>query len=268
VVFILGLSACGSITKEVVEVPPEGEEAGDPTSERNYRQDMRDFVRAISDHAKGIKPNFVVIPQNGHELLTENGAETGAPALAYLKAIDGVGREDLFYGYDDDDVATPTSERDHVISFMDIAESDGVEVLATDYCSTESFMDDSYYQNTARGYISFAVGHRELDNITEYPSNPVNMNPVNVMSLAEAKNFLYLINPGSYSSITDFLNAVRNTNYDVVIIDAFYEGDILTAANIASLRTKINGGHRLVIAYMSIGEAEDYRYYSQNEWVV
>jgi len=32
------------------------------------------------------------------------------------------------------------------------------------------------------------------------------------------------------------------------------------------LRSKQNGGKRMVIAYMSIGEAEDYRYYWQPEW--
>ena len=260
------------VEEEEVALPQEGsaveqeEEVEEPTSERNYRQDMRDFVQAISAHARGVKPNFVVIPQNGHELLTENGEETGAPAPAYLKAIDGVGREDLFYGYNDDDVATPVSERDYMISFMDIGEDNGVEVLATDYCSSESFMDDSYYQNAARGYISFAADHRELDNIPGYPPNPFNMNPANVMSLVEANNFLYLINPSSYSNKTGFLNALRNTDYDIVIIDAFYEGNILTADDISSLKTKINGGNRLVIAYMSIGEAEDYRYYWQKEW--
>jgi cysteinyl-tRNA synthetase, unknown class len=32
------------------------------------------------------------------------------------------------------------------------------------------------------------------------------------------------------------------------------------------LKQKANGGSRLVIAYMSIGEAEDYRYYWQSAW--
>ena len=32
------------------------------------------------------------------------------------------------------------------------------------------------------------------------------------------------------------------------------------------LKHKANGGKRLVICYMSIGEAEDYRYYWQSEW--
>jgi len=233
---------------------------------RNYRQDMRDFVQDISAYVKSIEPDFIVIAQNGHDLLLENDRGNGAPAVAYLDAIDGVGREDLLYGYNNDDVATPISERDHFISFMDIAENNGVEVLVTDYCSAKSFVDDSYNQNAARGYISFAADHRDLDNIPAYPLNPFNMNSANITSLAKAKNFLYLINPDSYSSITDFLNAIRNTNYDVLLIDAFHEGDVLTADDIADLKSKANGGTRLVIAYMSIGEAEDYRYYWFNEW--
>jgi len=70
---------------------------------------MRDFVQGISSYAKGINSNFIVIPQNGHQLLTENGEETGTHAMTYLEAIDGAGREDLFYGYDADNIATPTS---------------------------------------------------------------------------------------------------------------------------------------------------------------
>ncbi len=238
----------------------------EPTTERDYRQDMRDFVQGISAYARRIKPYFIVIPQNGHELLTENGEETGTPLVAYLDAIDGVGREDLFYGYNDDDVATPASERDYMISLMDIAENNGIEVLVTDYCLTRSFVDDSYYQNTARGYISFAADHRELDNIPAYPLNPFNVNSANVTSLTEAKNFLYLINPGSFPQKDAFLNAIRGTNYDIVIVDSFYGDIALTAEEVASLKIKANGGSRLVIAYMSIGEAEDYRYYWQTGW--
>ncbi len=261
IVMALVLASCGSAATEDKE-----EEVLTPLTERNYRQDMRDFVQAISVYGKRIKTNFIVIPQNGHELLTENGEETGTPAVEYIDAIDGIGREDLFYGYDADDVATRVSERDRMISFMDIAESNNVEVLTTDYCSTVSFIDISYSQNVARGFLSFAADHRELDNIPAYPPNPFNMNSADVTSLARAKNFFYLLNSNSYSNKTDFLNAIRNTNYDVVIIDSFYDGDILTVDDVATLKTKINGGNRLVIAYMSIGEAEDYRYYWQNNW--
>jgi cysteinyl-tRNA synthetase len=233
---------------------------------RDYRREMKDFVQGISAYAKGSNPDFIIIPQNGHELLTENGEETGVPAMAYLNAIDGVGREDLFYGYYDDDVAIPVSEREYMLSFMDIAENNGIEVLVTDYCSTQSFVDDSYYQSAARGYISFAAEHRELDSIPEYPTNPYNANASNVTSLTEAKNFLYLINPGSFPNKDAYLDAIRGTNYDVVIVDLFYDSIALTVSEVASLKLKANGGARLVIAYMSIGEAENYRYYWQTEW--
>ena len=245
----------------------EGGDSGNSENSLEYRQDMRDFVQGISSYAKGINSNFIVIPQNGHELLTENGEETGTPAVTYVEAIDGVGREDLFYGYDDDNVATPASERNYMIAFMDIAEDNGVEVLVTDYCWNGSFMDDSYSQNNAKGYISFAADHRELDNIPAYPTDPYNVNNSNVTSVAEAKNFLYLLNPGEYTTKAAFISAIQATNYDLVITDLFYEGtDELTSSDVATLKVKTNGGARLVIAYMSIGEAENYRYYWQREW--
>lgn len=233
-----------------------------PINTRDYREDMRNFVQGISTYAKGINSNFIIVPQNGHELLTENGT----PVVAYLDAIDGVGREDLFYGYNGDDIATPVSEREYMLSFMDIAENSGVEVLVTDYCSTQSFIDSSYYQNAAKGYISFAAEHRKLDNIPKYPVNPHNVNASNITSLTEAKNFLYLINPGSFPNKDAFLDAIRETNYDIIIIDLFYNEIGLTTSEVISLRNKANGGTRLIIAYMSVGEAENYRYYWQKEW--
>lgn len=234
---------------------------------RDYRQDMRDFIQGIGVYAKGINSDFIIIPQNGHELLTENGEATGTLVVDYLNTIDGVGREDLFYGYNEDNVATPESERDYMIGFMDIAENNGIEVLVTDYCWTESYVDDSYEQNAARGYISFAADHRELDNIPAYPDTPYNINSSHITSLSEAKNFLYLLNTHFYNTKQDFLNAIQGTDYDVIIIDLFYNGtEELSPDDVASLRNKANAGTRLVVAYMSIGEAEDYRYYWQTDW--
>ena len=149
---------------------------------------------------------------------------------------------------------------------MDIAEGNGTEVLVTDYCSTPSFMTDSYHQNAVKGYISFAADSRELDSIPDYPTTPYNVNAAKVTSLAEAKNFLYLINPSSFPNKEGYLHAIRETDYDVMIIDLFYDGVALTDSEVARLKTKANGGGRLIIAYMSIGEAEDYRYYWQAEW--
>ena len=152
----------------------------DSIPDRDFKQDMRDFVQGISNYSKGINSTFIIIPQNGHDILTFDGDETGSPAAVYINAIDGVGREDLFYGYDNDNEATSTIDKDYMMAFMDIAENNGVEVLVTDYCWTPSYMDDSYAQNDAKGYISFAADHRELDNIPEYPTTPFNINTDNI----------------------------------------------------------------------------------------
>ncbi|MCD4703869.1 MAG: endo alpha-1,4 polygalactosaminidase, partial [Methanosarcinaceae archaeon] len=72
--------------------------------------------------------------------------------------------------------------------------------------------------------------------------------------------------PGAFPDRSAYLDAIRNTDYDVVIIDIFYDNIPLTAEEVSTLRTRSNGGSRMVIAYMSIGEAEDYRYYWKDEW--
>lgn len=52
----------------------------------------------------------------------------------------------------------------------------------------------------------------------------------------------------------------------MIIMDAFFEDESYTQTEITQLKIKANGGNRKVIAYMSIGEAEDYRYYWLPYW--
>lgn len=233
----------------------------------DFKQEMRNFVQGISSYAKGINPDFAIIPQNGNELSTENGDANGVPATAYLNAIDGQGKEDFYYGYDNDNQATSNDDNIYIKSFLDIEKNADVKILVTDYCSKHSKMDDSYSKNNANGYISFAASERNLNVIPDYPSEPYNVNANDIYLLSQAKNFLYLINPEKYSSKQDFINAVSQTNYDIVLMDLFFnDNKEFTVSEVSALKTKANGGKRLVICYMSIGEAEDYRYYWQSDW--
>ncbi|KAH7711096.1 hypothetical protein AAVH_21623 [Aphelenchoides avenae] len=129
-------------------------------------------------------------------------------------------------------------------------------------------MDKSYALNKAAGYTSFAANHRALDNIPAYPARPNNVNANNVTRLALARNFLYIIGQ-NYASKATYLRTVKSTNYDVVLMDAFDpNGVAFSAAEIGQLKRKANGARRLVISYMSIGEAENYRYYWKKTWKV
>jgi cysteinyl-tRNA synthetase len=179
----------------------------------------------------------------------------------------GIGREDLFFGYSEDDKATPQIEQEYMLGFLDLAEVHGLEVLVTDYCSTPAKVESSYAWCEDKHYISFAADQRDLSSIPGYPVDPYNTNDNDVTMLSQARNFLYLINTEQYATKTEFIEVLQQTDYDVLIIDLFFDGDdILDAQDIASLSIKASGGLRLILAYCSIGEAEDYRYYWQDAW--
>lgn len=59
----------------------------------DYREAMRDFMIRISETARTQDADFVVIPQNGIELVTMGDNAHSELAAAYLSAIDGHGQE-------------------------------------------------------------------------------------------------------------------------------------------------------------------------------
>lgn len=262
------ISGTGYLITSVVLLTASCVTGSDPegSASSEYRIEMRDLVEEISSWSKGISPSFIILSQNGNELITENGEPDGSVDVSYTAAIDGFGREDLFFGYQSDDIATPPDETSWMISFLDLGLSYGKTILVTDYCQTHWKMDSSYAWNQNAGYVSFAADHRALDNIPDYPAEPWSINQNDVTELADAQNFLYLINPEQFSSSTDFINSLAATDYDLLIVDLFWNDQQLTSGDIAQLQSKQGGGSRLVLAYMSIGEAEDYRYYWQSSW--
>lgn len=231
-----------------------------------YREAMRGFVIRISETARQQDPDFIVIPQNGVPLITLTDDDAGSsPATNYLAAIDGVGQEDLFYGYDRDDFATPAAERDWLLGFLHRGQQQGKSILVTDYCHTPAHIADAYGRCDAEGFLSYPAPSRALDII---PANGIHHeNNLSISYLSQAQNFLYLINPANFPTKEAFIDAVRATNYDLLIMDLFLNGSqMFTAEEVQRLRVKANGGQRIVLCYLSIGEAEDYRYYWQPSW--
>ena len=232
----------------------------------DYRQNMRDLVIDIYEYARIYDSNFIIIPQNGQELITDNGEVDGILQTDYLNVIDATGREDMFYGYFNDNQETSVFDRQYLVDLCQLFEQNNIEVLTIDYCFDQSKVDSSYLLNNENEFISFAANNRELNNIPDYPIKPYNENSDNITKISQAKNFLYLINSESYTLKDDFIEAVLATNYDIIIMDLFHDEEIYTYQEIELLKIKQNGGRRLLICYMSVGEAEDYRYYWKESW--
>lgn len=229
----------------------------------SLRKEMRDFVIAIKNEGENKKDNFIVIPQNGIELILKQKSEKKRRAKSYLKAIDGLAQEDLFFGYKDDGEPTPTSETNNFLKFLKIAQNRDKAILGIDYTKSYSQIKSSSDLNKQQGFISFAAV-RELNKI---PFRSIeDENNDDIIALKDAKNFLYLLNYSEYSDKKELLTELNATNYDVLILDLFFEGEAFSKEEIKQLKQKAQGGKRLLIAYMSIGEAEDYRFYWQKEW--
>ena len=57
--------------------------------------------------------------------------------------------------------------------------------------------------------------------------------------------------------------------FDLLVIDYSHDGSqerVITPAEMAKLKCKPDGSRRLVVSYVSIGEAEDYRFYWDDAW--
>ncbi|WP_304236442.1 endo alpha-1,4 polygalactosaminidase [Jiulongibacter sediminis] len=231
----------------------------------DFKEEMRNFVIGISQWAKSKHPNFAVVPQNGIELLTINGEENQPLHERYVNAIDAQAQEDLFFGYRKDNQASPEDEIDYKLTFLDALKATGKQVLVTDYCWSTGNIEQSNQKNAQHNFVSFPAPERELNAIPE--GKPQNENSGDINSLAQAKNFLYLINPGSFESPEKMIPDLSKTNYDLLILDLFDQNNVeLKKEWIDQLKVKANGGKRFLLCYMSIGEAEDYRYYWQADW--
>jgi cysteinyl-tRNA synthetase len=256
--FIIGLISISCTNTEDVILNP---------TDSFYRQEMRQFIIDLSQYSKSIKPEFKIIPQNGIQLCTIDGEITSAPSRNYLNAIDGISQEGLFYGYENDDLATPQSISTHFKSYLNVSKNQGKTILITDYCALASNVVNSYFENDQLGFVSFSANQRFLTSIPTFPNPIFHQNNAVVNSLSNVKNFLLLLNFENFSSKVDFINAITATNYDLVVMDLYFRNRTeFTLSEINQIRNKANGGKRLVFSYVSIGEAEDYRYYWQPNW--
>jgi cysteinyl-tRNA synthetase len=218
---------------------------------------MQEFVIGISKYAKNNNPDFIVIPQNGAELAFKNLESHSDLNDVYLKAIDGIGIEDLFFN-EEAKIDTYRLEM-----LRKIAKSK--KIIVSDYITDDKAIAENNQQNITEGFLSFPRS-RSNEHYKEIPKEIIEENDSNITKFSTAKNFLYLINSSNFKTKAAFIEAIAATNFDVVSIDLFYKNRPLTKVDIDQLKTKANGGKRLVISYMNIGAAENWRYYWNPRW--
>ena len=244
---IFGLTCNSSSIKQAV------------VSQKDSPKKMQDFVINISKYTRKFDTNFIIIPQNGEELAYTNGDISKKPNENYLKAIDGFGIEELFYN----ETLKPNEYRIGILQKL----KDQKSILVSEFVNDSSFVKDAQNKNEKEGFISF-IRTKENYHYSIIPEKIHHENSNDISSLKEVKNFLYLINNSNFYSKSKFLEAISNTNYDLIFIDLYHNGVLFKKEDIEKLKQKKNGGKRLVVCYMNIGAAEKYRSYWKRDWTL
>ena len=226
-------------------------------------QAMVDLASDIHDYARARNPDFQLLGNGAIGLLEVTTDESEKSVEKLLSSLDGFLGESIFY-MEKDGKTVPQSPE--VLTYLDAMlakpKSRGLPVWTLDYVTGRKAAIDRN-KGTIRSYISMTSATTGLD---EIPPEVPHENKKDIQKLKDAENFLILNNPMKFENKKAYLSALAASPFDVVIIDPDYGGSPLTADDISPLKEKPQGGQRLLLAYLSVGEAADYRSYWDSSW--
>ena len=239
----------------------------------NYQEEMRAFVRSISDYARTLNPKFVIIAQDGLSLVNKtdlNDDTLSFPARAYMRSIDGVLETNLL-----DETVTnalgkvsPDLESELVRKKARVvtAKSYGLKIFNMEYSSDGAAVNKLYQESAAQGYVPFVAETQELMSIPKNPAAIYKANAANISTTTEMRNYLYVANSQAFGATRDYLLTLRQTNFDALIIDVMHGRMPLSRQDINVLKYKKLGSRRLVLAEIDISSASSFHYYWLNGW--
>lgn len=232
-------------------------------SEQKPRLAMLLLLQEMRQQAERQRPGVIFVGNNGLELiLSEDGKlNTGS------NLFEGMLLESFFYGADmEDNKATPEEHRLYLQQSLRLFQQAGKTVFNIDYVSDSSLARRAYRQNREWEIVPMISKERGLQAPPGAEAFCPSLSTREVTFLRQAKSLFVLLNPGRFANKEQFLKAMAGTNYDVLIVDPQYMGTYLQTEDVARLQKKESGERRLVLAYLSVGEAETYRDYWQESW--
>lgn len=112
--------------------------------EERAEADMAAFVRDIASYARSRRPGFLIVPQNGEELIAKPG---------YVDLIDAVAKEDLLFGIGGDGTANEPDTVAATAVHLDRALAKGKPVLVVEYLPDDGRRAEAARAIAARGYV-------------------------------------------------------------------------------------------------------------------
>jgi cysteinyl-tRNA synthetase len=233
----------------------------------NFKLEMARLIEQIHAYGQARRSDFQLIGNNASGLFAASSAYGQQEIATLAKNMEGILLESFFFGWGmRNNAETPPAERAHIRKELSYARQIKKPILNIDYCNSARQVVAAEALNKKEGFISFIASTRDLDRIPLYPIKLPGENASDITLLSQIKNFLVILQPDSFRNKPEFITALQNSNADLLIIDLHFGGSLLSAEDVEKLKVKRNGGRRLVFSYMSIGEAEDYRFYWKENW--
>lgn len=237
----------------------------------DFREQMRELVQKISRFARSQNPNFIVIAKGSPELMKkiDDIDETKTfPARAYMRSIDGIMIDGLFFGEKKIGVPTTPEQLDRKLQLVRMAKKNRLNVMVIDYVDNAVQAEKSYAFNKELDLTPFVANAKgeELNSIPEFRKNPFHENPKSILSMTDAKNFLYLGETSGFGRQDEFSLKIHDTNFDIIAVNIMHGRTPLSRQAIETLKYKKLGSKRLVLAHVDIGSAAAYDYYWQDGW--
>lgn len=107
---------------------------------------MVEFVQNIADHTRSQNEQFMIIPQNGEELLKRQ---------EYRQIVDAIAREEVYVIATDE--KRDESETKDIETTLDLMIQDDKPVFVVDYAEDEELIEYAQENAEEKGYISFVT---------------------------------------------------------------------------------------------------------------
>lgn len=255
----------------------------------NYRNALRENIIGLAHYAQATNPDFQIMVHEGQDLLSKSlweyhlegylkarndGQDVSDPSfLLNLKQTSPefepiVGSASAEYLRSIDAIAVNNSLCSN-LSVSPIISQEHIKLFSIDECPNEKIFDKAISKSLQENIPLYAFINKEtaFKKIVAQPI--IKENAKNIFNLKSAQNISFLLKDDLYADKQDFIDAVRNSNYDVVVISPYFRNKTpFTPEEVNAMKYKKNGTRRQLLARFNITEALDNAYYWQPGWKI
>lgn len=253
----------------------------------NYQELMRQNLLMLIDYARAQKPNFQVIAHESPELLTKSLWEYNLEGYNEVRELGDKAKDPTFLDKSInksaekappiDSSAYQYSTKINAIALNNLfcyplneeplVTSDNTKIISIDYCDSESSFDRAIAQAVKNNTIIYGFTNLNLafNDVKHQPI--INESAKNITQITQAQNILIIDDDSQYANKESFINDLRDTGFDIIIIPTQFHHQIAyTPEEIDSLKFKKNGTQRLLLAQLNVSEADPKDYYWKKSW--